>query len=129
METTWLLPDLEDEDGAPFWEGTQKGQLLVQTCAACGALRMPPRPMCPECRSIESGWIPVSGKATIWSFIVPHPPLLPAFAEKAPYAVVTVALDEDPNLRMVGNIVTSAEGEINEVDPASVEIGQRVEVV
>jgi uncharacterized OB-fold protein len=47
----------------------------------------------------------------------------------APYNVVVVALDEDPTLRMVGNLVTSAEGPINEVDPATIEIGAPVRVV
>lgn len=129
MESGWLLPDLDDVDAAPFWEGTAKGELLVQACASCGVQRIPPRPMCPACRSLQSGWSPVSGQGTIWSFIVPHPPLLPAFAELAPYAVITVSLDEDPSLRMVGNLVTGADGAINEIDPASIEIGQRVSVV
>jgi uncharacterized OB-fold protein len=129
MERGWLLPDLDDVDGAPFWEGTARKELLVQQCAACGQRRMPPRPMCPKCRSIESQWAPVSGKAKIWSFIVPHPPLLPAFQELAPYAVITVELDEEPGLRMVGNLVTSEDGAINEIDPATIEIGEAVEVV
>jgi uncharacterized OB-fold protein len=47
----------------------------------------------------------------------------------APYNVIVVALDEDPTLRMVGNLVTSAEGLINEVDPATIEIGAPVRVV
>jgi uncharacterized OB-fold protein len=85
--------------------------------------------MCPACHSIESQWLPVSGKARIWSFIVPHPPLLPAFQELAPYAVITVELEEDPGLRMVGNLVTSEDGAINEVDPGSIKIGEEVQVV
>ena len=48
MESTWLLPDLDDEIAAPFWAGTARGELLVQTCASCGHRRMPPRPMCPR---------------------------------------------------------------------------------
>ena len=90
---------------------------------------MPPRPMCPKCRSIECHWAALSGKGTIWSWIVPHPPLLPAFAEFAPYPVATVSLAEDPVLRMVGNLVVSAEGPINAVDLATIEIGQAVHVV
>ena len=90
---------------------------------------MPPRPMCPACRSIESTWVPTSGRGTIWSFIVPHPPLLPAYAELAPYNAIVVALEEDPELRFVGNLVASAEGPINEIDPASITIGEPVRVV
>ena len=71
----------------------------------------------------------MSGRGTIWSFIVPHPPLLPAYQELAPYNVIVVALDEDPTLRMVGNLVATPDGPINEVDPATIRIGEPVRVV
>ncbi len=129
MENSWLLPDLSDELARGFWEGSAKGELRVQQCGQCGERRMPPRPMCPKCRSIECHWAAISGRGTIWSWIVPHPPLLPAYAEFAPYPVTTVSLAEDPGLRMVGNLVVSAEGPINEVDLATIEIGQSVHVV
>jgi uncharacterized protein len=124
-----LLPDLEDPDAAPFWEGTGRGELLVQECAQCGARRMPPRPMCPACRSTDSRWSPTSGRGTVWSFIVPHPPLLPAYAELAPYNAIVVALEEDPLIRFVGNLVASEDGPINEIDPATIAIGEPVAVV
>jgi uncharacterized OB-fold protein len=71
----------------------------------------------------------MSGRGTIWSFIVPHPPLLPAYQELAPYNVIVVALDEDASLRMVGNLVATPDGPINEVDPATIRIGDPVRVV
>jgi uncharacterized OB-fold protein len=84
--------------------------------------------MCPKCQSISVTWIPTSGRGTIWSFIVPHPPLLPAYAELAPYNAIVVALDEDPTIRFVGNLVTSEDGLINEIDPATIVIGEAVRV-
>jgi uncharacterized OB-fold protein len=78
---------------------------------------------------MESDWPVMSGLGTIWSFVVPHPPLLPAYAELAPYNVIVVALDEDPTIRLVGNLLASEDGPINEVDPTMIEIGQRVRVV
>ena len=124
----FLLP-AGDEDGRFFWEGTAHGELRVQNCGACGHLRHPPRPMCPRCRSVERGWKVMSGKATIWSYVVPHPPLLKPYADLAPYNVIVVALDEDPNIRFVGNLVTGPDGAINEIDPHSISIGEPVEVV
>jgi uncharacterized OB-fold protein len=124
-----LLPDLDDETSAPFWEGTARGDLLVQVCGACGAWRMPPRPMCPSCQSISVRWHATGGRGTIWSFIVPHPPLLPAYAELAPYNAIVVALDEDPTIRFVGNLVATPDGAINEIDPATIAIGEPVRVV
>jgi uncharacterized protein len=129
LEAQFLLPDVEDPDAAEFWAGCARGELLVQTCASCGLRRMPPRPMCPRCRSLKFRWDEMSGRGTIWSFIVPHPPLLPAYQELAPYNVIVVALDEDPTLRMVGNLVERPDGPINEVDPAMIQIGDSVRVV
>ena len=83
--------------------------------------------MCPDCQSLDVTWSPMSGRGTIWSFVVPHPPLLPDYAELAPYNVVVVALDEDPTLRLVGNLVTAADGPINEI--LDIEIGAPVRVV
>ncbi len=85
--------------------------------------------MCPRCRSLRASWHPTSGRGTIWSFVVPHPPLLPAYAALAPYNVIVVALDEDPSIRFVGNLLASPGGAINEVDPATITIGEPVRVV
>jgi uncharacterized OB-fold protein len=122
------LPDL-DADTAPFWEAACRGELVIQACSSCGRLRHPPRPMCPYCRSLESQWRAMSGQATVWSYVVPHPPLLPAFMPLAPYNVCVVSLDEDPLIRLVGNLIEAQGAAINSSDPASIEIGMPVRVV
>lgn len=129
MDTAFLLPDLDDPDAGPFWAGTARGELLVQTCSECRQPRIPPRPMCFACRSLRSEWVRMSGRGMIWSFVVAHPPLLPAYQELAPYNVITVGLAENPSLRLVGNLVASPHGPINEIDPASIRIGEPVQVV
>jgi len=129
MESGFLLPDLSEPTAAEFWAGTARGELLVQACGACGIWRMPPRPMCHVCRSVEVRWDRTSGLGTIWSFSVPHPPLLPAYSALAPYNVIVVALDENPAIRFVGNLLAVADGAINDVDPATITIGEPVRVV
>jgi uncharacterized OB-fold protein len=129
MEAGWLLPDLSEPTSAPFWEGAARGELMVQACGACGVTRMPPRPMCPHCRSIEVTWQATSGRGRIWSYIVAHPPLLPAYAACAPYNAIVVELEEDATIRFAGNLVTNALGTIDEIDPATIEIGEAVRVV
>ena len=94
METGWILPDLSNEATRGFWDGCAEGELRIQTCSACGAMRMPPRPMCPQCRSVSYGWTKMSGEGRIWSFVVAHPPLLPAYAELAPYPVATIEIGD-----------------------------------
>ena len=71
----------------------------------------------------------MSGRGTVWSFVVPHPPLLPAYEKVAPYNVVVVALDDDPSVRLVGNLVAAPAGAINSVDPKTIRIGEKVRVV
>lgn len=128
MEATPLLPDVDDEDGQPFWQAAASGELRVQACGECGKLRFPPRPMCPSCQSSECEWKRVSGRGSVWSFVLVHPPVLPAYADHAPYPVVVVSLEEDPSLRMVGNIVAAPDAAIDSVDPAAIEIGTAVKV-
>jgi len=123
-----LLPAL-DEDSAPFWEACGRGELRGQRCDGCGRLRFPPRPLCPWCRTFEHTWVLLSGRGTIWSFVIPHPPLLPAYGAQAPYNVIVVTIDEDPTIRLVGNLVPAAGAPLNALDPHTIEIGERVEVV
>jgi uncharacterized OB-fold protein len=123
-----LLP-VVDADGLPFWESARRGELRVQRCAETGRLIFPPRPMSPWGPHTPPVWTTLSGRGTIWSFVVPHPPLLPQFAEVAPYNVICVALEEDPRVRMIGNLVTAAGDPIGRVDPHSIAIGARVRVV
>ncbi|WP_374203447.1 Zn-ribbon domain-containing OB-fold protein [Streptomyces antimicrobicus] len=122
-----LLP-VPDEDGAPFWEYAARGELRVQACASCGRLRFPPRPCCPHCQSFDAQWRLMSGRGRIWSFVRPHPPLLPAYAEQAPYNVVLVELAEDPRIRLAGNLVTAPDAPLDSVGPDRLRIGARVQV-
>lgn len=123
-----LLP-VVDEYSQPFWDGALAGQLRMQGCGGCGRLRFPPRPMCPHCQSTEDTWQTMSGDGTIYSFVVSHPPLLPAYAAVAPYNVVLVELAEDPRLRVVGNLVAGTDAPINSMDSSLLRIGLSVRAV
>jgi uncharacterized OB-fold protein len=123
------IPNWAGEDEAPFWEAVERGELRVQSCARCQRLRFPPRPFCPWCQSPDSAWQPMSGRGTLWSYVIAHPPLVPPFADLAPYNVIVVALQEDPHLRMVGNLVADPQGTINQMKPDQIRIGAQVRVV
>ncbi|MFD5701348.1 Zn-ribbon domain-containing OB-fold protein [Streptomyces lasiicapitis] len=126
-----LLTPVADDDGTPFWEYAARGELRIQACAkpACGELRWPPRPCCPHCQSFDTKWRKMTGKARIWSYVVPHPPLLPAYAEFAPYNAVLVELTDAPRIRLAGNLVTAAGAPPNSVPPERLRIGARVQAV
>src|SRR5215470_17486599 len=117
--TAPLLPPV-DVDSRPFFEAAARGELWVPRCAATGRLVFPPRAFSPFAPGGALEWVRVSGRGSIWSFVVPHPPLLPWYAERAPYVVLAVALDEDPRVRVVGTIA--------DVDPKRARIGARVRV-
>jgi uncharacterized OB-fold protein len=105
-----------NEDVAFFWEGTKRGELLIQRCAACGQLRHPPRPMCDRCQAVEWNTVQATGRGTIKSFVVVHYPEFPGF--KCPYVVATVDLEE--GTRLVAGVTG--------VEPAAVSIGMPVQV-
>ncbi len=111
---------LLDDDSAPYWEAAARGELRMQRCSACRAWRFPPRPRCPRCQSDANSWERVSGRGTIYSFVVAHAPVLPAFATRVPFAIALVELEEDPQLRLVGNLL--------DVAVEDVQIGMRVVV-
>ncbi|WP_306325421.1 Zn-ribbon domain-containing OB-fold protein [Streptomyces venezuelae] len=123
-----MLTPVTDEDGAPFWEYAAQGELRVQGCADCGELRFPPRPCCPHCQSFTSEWRLMSGRGRIWSYVFPHPPLLPDYAAQAPYNAVIVELAEAPRIRLVGNVVATPDAALDSVDPARLRIGAGVRV-
>ncbi|MFF7262018.1 Zn-ribbon domain-containing OB-fold protein [Streptomyces sp. NPDC008159] len=124
-----MLTPVVDIDGAPFWEYAAQGELRVQTCADCGEPRFPPRPCCPHCRSFDHEWRPLSGRGRIWSYVLPHPPLLPDYAEQAPYNVILVELADAPRIRLVGNLVSEAGARLDSVPTDRIRIGARVQAV
>jgi uncharacterized OB-fold protein/acyl dehydratase len=95
-----LRPDAS-LDTAFFWEGVQAGELRVQRCAECGALRHPPGPMCPRCHATKRDHIVASGRGVVHSYVVHHHPPVPGL--RTPYAVVLVELEE--GVRMVGGLL------------------------
>lgn len=128
VEGTGLLPPI-DEDAAPFFAGCRAGVLRIQQCAVTKRLIFPPRPISPWAPDVPPTWTTVSGRGTIWSFAVPHPPLLPPFSELAPYVVIATALAEDPAVRLIGNLVARPGGPIDEIGPDAFRIGDPVRAV
>ncbi|HMH57604.1 MAG TPA: OB-fold domain-containing protein [Galbitalea sp.] len=109
------LPDIEDPLTAPFWAMTRESRLGAQRCGHCGALRWPPRPICPECQTPGGEWVELRPSGTLWSFAAYYRALDPSFKEDLPYAVGLIELDDGP--RMYGKMVG---------DPEALVIGQRV---
>ena len=88
-------------DPAFFWQGTALGELRIQRCPACGALRHPPGPMCPACGTPgDGGYVVAAGTGEVFSYVVHHHPPVPG--KKLPMVVALVQLPE--GVRMVGEM-------------------------
>jgi uncharacterized OB-fold protein len=108
-----------NEDSTPYWEGTRQGELRAQCCSDCGHLRFPPALVCPKCLGESATWQRLSGRGTIYTFIVVHRPQHPAFLADAPYNVAIIELEE--GVRMHTNIVDCSDEDLH--------IGMPVEAV
>lgn len=101
-------------DTAFFWEGTARGELRIQRCRGCGALRHPPGPMCPACGAGKPEYLLAAGTGEVYSYVVHHHPPVPG--HQAPFVVALVQLTE--GVRMVGELLG--------VDPDQVRVGMPV---
>lgn len=96
------LPEIT-ELTAPFWNSAKDRRLVIQRCDECQTYRFPPEPACAECSSLAATWTEVSGRATLYTWTEAYPPLLPYFAERAPWPIAFVELEEGP--RMATNLI------------------------
>jgi hypothetical protein len=90
-------------DWIPYWRAARDRELRFQRCTDCGRWRHPPGPMCPACLSFAHEWARASGRARLLSWVVVHPPVLPAWKARVPYAVVLVECEE--GVRTMGNVL------------------------
>ena len=79
-----------------YWDGVACGELRLQACGSCGALRHYPRLLCDRCYSDSVRWVKASGRGRIHSWTIAHHPYHPAFVTEVPYTLVLVDLDEGP---------------------------------
>ncbi|MBI3302230.1 MAG: Zn-ribbon domain-containing OB-fold protein [Deltaproteobacteria bacterium] len=93
-----------DPDSWPFWRAARQHQLLLQRCPNCGHCRYPPKAFCNHCHTLGGEWRALRGRGRLVSWTVQHHLLTPAFADELPYVVLLVALEERPNVRLVGNL-------------------------
>lgn len=75
----------------------EEGKLMGSRCTKCGALYLPPRPLCPGCGCREMEWRELRGEGEVRAFTVIHvPPSL--MVGRAPYRIGLVKLGEGPTL-------------------------------
>lgn len=125
-----------DVENLEYFKHCAAHEFHLQKCSDCGVIRYPPGAACHNCGSLDSGWVPVAGTGTVYSYCEVHHGIQPAFKERVPYLVVIVELDtqkgeptEHQGLRVSGNLVT-ADGELAPPDMVRrVGIGTRLRMV
>ncbi len=111
-----MLPPLSAVN-RPYWTGGASGALLIERCGTCRRWQHPPAGTCGSCGGAAAPE-PVSGRGTVFTFTVNHQQYHPDVPP--PYVIAVVELDEQPDLRLVTNLVDAA--------PEDLAIGVRVRV-
>lgn len=86
----------------PYWAAAAAGRLEIQRCVACATCYFPPAPICPHCTSRHVAWEQMSGRATLYSYVITASPW-PQWNHSGPMSVATIALEEGP--RLISTIV------------------------
>jgi len=106
--------------GTSFYEFLGENKLMGSRCQSCGALHVPPRPICPACYGEEMVWEEMSGQGQLLAFTVVH--IAPTamieagYSRKNPYCAGIVRLAEGPAIsaQILG---------VDPVKPKEIEIG------
>lgn len=101
-----------------FWDQCREGVFNLERCTACGHPQFYPRGICSACYSSDVEWVQAQGRGEVISFTIVRRAFAPAFADKVPYVVALVRLEEGPQL--MTHIVDGP--------PDQVAIGMEVEV-
>lgn len=114
------LPELEEATKF-YWDFARRHKLAILRCRKCGTFIHLPRPLCRACLSTDLEPFVVSGRGRVYSYTIVHYIFHPAFAQRVPYIVALVELEEDPAVRIICNIVECSRERIRS--------GMEVEVV
>jgi uncharacterized OB-fold protein len=106
--TTHVVRPMVNRDSQFFWEGAAEGELRIQKCNHCGALRFPPGPACQSCDAYDRGHVVAAGTGTVFSYVVHRHPPVPG--KELPIVIALIDLDE--GVRMVGEVVDVADTEV-----------------
>jgi hypothetical protein len=83
-----------------FQQYLAEHRLMATRCGTCGALHLPPRPLCPSCFGEAISWEEMSGSGHLKAFttihIAPTAMIEAGYGRNNPYCTGVVELDEGP---------------------------------
>jgi uncharacterized OB-fold protein len=103
-----------------FWDGAREHKLCIQRCNHCGKFQHWPEPVCHHCLSFDLGYAETSGRGTVYSYEIATQAFHPYFEDKLPFVIAIVELDDQPNLKMITNLVDFPDGAITVGAPVEV---------
>jgi len=87
---------------ASFDKFCSEKKLMASRCQKCGAVELPPRPICTKCNSQEIEWTELKGKGKIVSYTVigvgPWTMISEGYDREHPYCSGIVELEEGPRI-------------------------------
>ncbi|MET0370009.1 MAG: OB-fold domain-containing protein [Sphingobium sp.] len=98
-------------DSAPYWESLKQGVLAMQRCAQCRHWQFPPAEICRKCAGTVA-LEPISGRGTIYTYIIEHRGGAPGFEALLPYPIALVTPEEAPHIRIPARIVDARPDEL-----------------
>lgn len=97
------MSDIHDE----YWRASENHELRLQECGSCGVIRFPPTNYCGQCLSDDFQWMRAQGGGKVWSWVRFHRSYYKDMADRVPYIVALIQLDEGP---MMASTVTNEDG-------------------
>ncbi len=106
-----------------FHQYLDEGRLMGARCSTCGAVFLPPRPMCPHCYQAAMKWVELSGEGQLagYTTISVGLPAMVAegYSRQHPYCSGVVHLAEGP---VITAQIVGTDGAI----PAQIQVGMPV---
>jgi len=103
-----------------YWDAVAQRRLELLRCQTCGHYVHFPRPVCNACLGEDLRPEVVSGRGTHYSYTLVMQASHPYFADKVPYLIGVVAIDEEPEVRIPAGIVDCVESELRRGVPVEV---------
>jgi uncharacterized OB-fold protein len=110
---------------AAFQRFLSEHKLMGSQCQSCGALYLPPRPLCTACHDEDMAWTEMSGRGRLLAFTTIHiaPTIMieAGYGRDNPYCTGVVQLEEGPAIsaQILG---------VDAAHPESIAIGTTLQV-
>ncbi|MBI2856873.1 MAG: Zn-ribbon domain-containing OB-fold protein [Chloroflexi bacterium] len=121
-----------DFTAASFYKFLGEKKLMASRCRRCGALSLPPRPLCSACRQQDMEWLELSGKGKLAAYtcicVAPTAMVNQGYGKNKPYCSGVVETAEGPKISALILGVDACEPESIKVGTAlTAEVFERTE--